>query len=139
MKAGFHYTKQVEFADTDMGGIVHFSRFFRYMEEAEHHFLRSKGLSIMMQVDGAPHGIPRVSATCDFKSPAYFEDSLAITVEVQRLGNSSLHYGFEISRNETLLAVGKLVAVFCLMESGQKPKAVPIPPWIRDRLEGKSS
>ena len=32
----FHTTRRIQFAETDMAGIVHFSNFFRYMEEAEH-------------------------------------------------------------------------------------------------------
>jgi acyl-CoA thioester hydrolase len=30
----FKLTRRVEFAETDMAGIVHFSNFFRYMESA---------------------------------------------------------------------------------------------------------
>ena len=47
----FHSRQRVEFADTDMAGIVHFANFFRYMERAEHEFLRSLGLSVHA-VDG---------------------------------------------------------------------------------------
>ena len=36
----FRTTRLVEFGDTDMAGIVHFANFFRYMESAEHAFLR---------------------------------------------------------------------------------------------------
>src|SRR5213078_989612 len=46
MPAVFRTTRRVEFADTDMAGIVHFANFFRYMESAEHEFLRSHGLSV---------------------------------------------------------------------------------------------
>ncbi|MEM9599354.1 MAG: acyl-CoA thioesterase, partial [Acidobacteriota bacterium] len=31
--------RRIEFADTDMARIVHFSRFFDFMEAAEHEFL----------------------------------------------------------------------------------------------------
>ena len=45
---GFDFThqRQVEFAETDMAGIVHFANFFRWMESAEHAFLRSLGHSV---------------------------------------------------------------------------------------------
>ncbi len=45
MATPFCYRRLVQFAETDMGGIVHFSNFFRYMEEAEHAMLRSFGLN----------------------------------------------------------------------------------------------
>ena len=39
----FKATRQVEFSETDMAGIMHFSNFFRFMETAEHGFYRSLG------------------------------------------------------------------------------------------------
>src|SRR3954454_25408688 len=36
MPTPFKISRLVEFADTDMAGIMHFSAFFRFMEAAEH-------------------------------------------------------------------------------------------------------
>src|SRR5689334_6065032 len=44
--AGFRYTRRVQFSETDMAGIVHFSAYFRFMEEAEHALWRAAGVSI---------------------------------------------------------------------------------------------
>ena len=38
MACEFKLTRQVEFSETDMAGIMHFSNFFRFMEAAEHAF-----------------------------------------------------------------------------------------------------
>src|SRR5437764_115219 len=35
--------RKVEYADTDMSGIVHFARFLVFMENAEHAFLKAVG------------------------------------------------------------------------------------------------
>ena len=35
------FTRRVEFGDTDLAGIMHFSNFFRFMEAAETDFLRA--------------------------------------------------------------------------------------------------
>ena len=43
--SSFTTRRRIEFADTDMGGIVHFSRYFIFMETAEHQFLESLGIS----------------------------------------------------------------------------------------------
>lgn len=60
MTAQFITTRRVEFADTDMAGIIHFANYYRYMEEAEHAFFRSLGLRIMQsQPDGSVIGWPR--------------------------------------------------------------------------------
>jgi acyl-CoA thioester hydrolase len=43
MPCEFRITRRVEFSETDMAGIVHFSNFFRYMETAEHAFFPVTG------------------------------------------------------------------------------------------------
>ena len=77
---GFRYSRRVQFADTDLVGIVHFSMFFRYMEEAEHALWRAAGLPVVQGADDA--GWPRVSATFDYKAPLRFEDEFDVEVEL---------------------------------------------------------
>ena len=134
--ADFIYNRQVQFAETDMGGIVHFSSFFRYMEEAEHYFLQSLGLSVVMHLDGKKVGMPRVSAKCDFHNPARFQDSLQIFVKLHKLGTSSLSYAIDIKKGDTLLATGNIVAVLCELNDQLPPKSIPIPKAMRDLLIG---
>ncbi len=134
--ADFIHNRQVQFAETDMGGIVHFSSFFRYMEEAEHAFLQSLGLSVVMYLDGKRIGMPRVSAKCDFHHPARFQDTLQIFVKLQRLGTSSLSYTIDIKKGDLLLATGSIVAVLCELVDQSPPKSIPIPKTMRDLLIG---
>ena len=42
----FKLTRRIEFAETDMAGIVHFANFYRMMEVTEHAFFRSLGFSL---------------------------------------------------------------------------------------------
>ena len=129
MTAQFITTRRVEFADTDMAGIIHFANYYRYMEEAEHSFFRSLGLSIMQsQSDGSVIGWPRVSASCSFEAPAYFEDALEVRLNVVRKGVKSLNYEIEFWRGETRLAHGKLKTVCCVCRFGQPLESIPIPP-----------
>ena len=46
MATGFRYSRRVQFSETDLAGIAHFSAYFRFMEEAEHALWRAAGLSI---------------------------------------------------------------------------------------------
>jgi YbgC/YbaW family acyl-CoA thioester hydrolase len=70
MAAHFVTKRRVEFSDTDMAGIIHFASYYRYMEEAEHQFFRSLGLTVMQKVDDhTVLGWPRVSANCTFEAP----------------------------------------------------------------------
>ena len=78
MPSEFKVVRRVEFSETDMAGIVHYSNFFRYMESAEHAFFRALGFSIVTTATDPPVGWPRVHASCDYRQPLRFEDEVEI-------------------------------------------------------------
>jgi acyl-CoA thioester hydrolase len=135
----FRSSRRIEFHETDMAGIAHFSNFFRWMECAEIDFLRSRGLSVMMTFDGEELGFPRVSASCDYVKPVYFQEMVDIDVTIARLGEKSVTYAFEFSRGGETVARGKLTSVCCRVGPGVIVGAVPIPAGLRERLEGTSA
>jgi YbgC/YbaW family acyl-CoA thioester hydrolase len=135
MPTPFRTQRRVEFADTDMAGIIHFSNFFRYMEAAEVDFLRSRGLSVSMILDGHRLSFPRVAASCDFLRPARFEDVLEIAVSLQKLGRKSVTYAFEFFKGEELIARGQVSSVCCRLLPDGPLESVEIPPVIRRALE----
>jgi YbgC/YbaW family acyl-CoA thioester hydrolase len=130
----FRTTRRVEFYDTDMAGIVHFSNFFRFMESVEVEFLRSLGVSVRLPWGPEMIGFPRVSASCDYLRPARFEDLLDVTVTVDKVGRSSVAYAFEFGKDGEVIARGKITAVCCRVE-GDKFESTPIPDEIRELLE----
>ena len=132
----FHITRRVEFHETDMAGIVHFSNFFRYMEFAEREFLRERGISFTLPWEGERLGFPRVSASCDYVRPARFDDMLDIAVTIDRLGEKSVTYAFEFARGGEVLARGKVTSVCCRVGPDHALEAIAIPASYRQRLEG---
>lgn len=131
----FTTTRFVEFSDTDMAGIAHFSSFFRYMEAAEHALLRSLGLSVHATLrEGEVVSFPRVNAQCDYHAPARCEDDLDIAVTVKRLGKSSVTYGFRFTRDDTPIATGQMTSVCCRFLPGKPPEPTPIPEEIVSKL-----
>ncbi len=139
MSAPFRTTRVVEFGDTDMAGIVHFARFFCYMEAAEHALLRSLGLSVTMDWEGEHISFPRVGASCDYLKPARFEDVLAVDVRVLKVGTRSITYGFDVHRGDELLARGQVTSVCCTVGPGRPLASRAIPPAIREKLERAQS
>lgn len=127
--------RRVEFANTDMAGIVHFANFYRWMEEAEHEYFRSLGLTIMQkQADGSYIGWPRVSAACHFEAPAYHEDLLEIRLRVERIGFKSLTFYVEFYRDEKRLAYGRMKTACCLCGLETGLKSIEIPASYRDMI-----
>jgi acyl-CoA thioester hydrolase len=133
----FRTTRRVEFCDTDMAGIAHFANFFRWMESAEVEFLRSRGLSVKIDWEGQALGFPRVSATCDFKRPARFQDELEITVTIARIGAKSVTFAFEFSCRGEFLARGQVTSACCRVGPDHQLEAIEIPASYRQRLEGE--
>jgi acyl-CoA thioester hydrolase len=136
MPAAFKTTRRVQFADTDMAGIVHFSTFFNYFEEAEHEMFRACGTSIMQrQPDGSIVGWPRVAASCSFETPARYDDVLEIRLAEMKVGTKSLTQLWEVWRGATRLCRGELKTVCCAFQPGEPMTSIEIPTELREQLE----
>lgn len=131
----FRLQRRVDFCDTDLAGIVHFSNFFRYMEAAEVAFLRERGLNVSLEWRGQYLGFPRVSVNCDYISPARFDDILAIDVRLDKLGTKSVTYAFEFSRADAVIARGKMTSVCCRVGPDRSIEPMEIPKDIRALIE----
>jgi acyl-CoA thioester hydrolase len=128
--------RKVEYVDTDMSGIVHFSRFLVFMENAEHAFLKGIGADVQWRdEEGREIGWPRVSISCEYLSPARFGDELEVHLQVVRKGIRSMTYGFEVRRGDMTLARGRTTCACCVLNDPTGIKAIPIPQWIADRIE----
>lgn len=134
MSQSFQTTRRVEFRDTDAAGIVHFSAFLIYMEQAEHEFLRSLGLSVHHQLEDASMSWPRVSVHCDFRSPAKFEQVLDVSLSIDQLGSRSVTYRLRFEHEGRRLAEGTITAVCCQVRPGVPPKSMDIPGWFKEKL-----
>jgi acyl-CoA thioester hydrolase len=139
MACEFKMTRRVEFADTDMAGIMHFANFFRFMESAEHAFYRSLGFSVDME-KSLGCGWPRVAASCEYKRPLRFEDEVEIHLLVRELRNRSIGFEFVFRKtdgaNRAEVARGRLTVVCVARDdtTGQM-KAVSIPPAVRAKIQ----
>ena len=91
-------TKKIEFSETDMAGLVHFSNYFRYMEVAERDFFESLGLNLIQSAPKDLVGYPRTRAECKFSAPLRFGDTVKIHLAVKALKDRSIDYQFRLYR-----------------------------------------
>jgi YbgC/YbaW family acyl-CoA thioester hydrolase len=135
----FKAIRRVEFSDTDMAGIMHYSNFFRFMETAEHAFFRSLGFSIFADKVEPLIGWPRVHAQCDFKSPLYFEDEVEIHLLVSEKKSKALSYIFRFRKlNATPpveVARGALTVVCVRKRPDGTMEACAIPHAVAGKIE----
>ncbi|RYD55474.1 MAG: acyl-CoA thioesterase [Verrucomicrobiaceae bacterium] len=133
----FKLTRRIEFSETDMAGIVHFSNFFRMMESTEHAFFRSLGFSIHGHEPERTVGWPRVNATCEYLRPLRFEDEVEIHLLVAEVRTRSIRYQFTFRKvsDGSEIARGQIAAVCaCVEKATGKLAAVAIPDPIRAQI-----
>ena len=143
MPGEFSIRRRIQFAETDMAGIVHFANYFRWMEEVEHAFFRSLGLSVAMTLDdgrggGQRIGWPRVNVGCEYYGPVKFEDEMELRLRITKVGGKSLSYEVDFLLGEKLIALGKSTSV-CCEHTPTGLRAIAIPPAIREKLEADAA
>ena len=128
MPKEFRLKRRVQFYETDAAGIVHFSWFLRYMEEAEHAMWRAAGLSIAPQ--GSEIGWPRVAASIEFHRPLRFEDEFDVHLWIAAKDAGTIQYKAVMTRGETRIASGGFTVACVTRRSDGVMRRTDIPPEI---------
>ena len=136
----FEFQRRVEFSETDMAGIMHFSNFYRFMESAEHAFFRSLDHGVHQTVDGATVGWPRVQSSCDFCRPVRFEDTVTIRLTIEEIRRRSVRYAYTFllgdDDNVAVVATGRMTtACVRLDREVGEIESISIPDELREKLE----
>ncbi len=135
----FTQRRRVAFAETDLAGIVHFSNFFRYMEDCEHAFYRELGYSVhaMDDGEGGTVGWPRVHAEADYRQPLRFEEEFEVELLVAAVAAKTVTYRLrfwrELGEGRSLAAEGKVVVV-CVRMGASGMRSTEIPAAIRAKI-----
>jgi YbgC/YbaW family acyl-CoA thioester hydrolase len=125
--------RRVLFYELDSAGIVHFSNYFRYMEEAEHALWRHAGLSVAPA--NAEFGFPRVAVGIEYYKPLRFEDEFDIRVRIVALSARKIQYSCRLTRGDEKIATGSVTVVCVSLRPNEPMRAIPIPADIAAKLE----
>ncbi len=140
----FKMTRHVEFAETDMAGIMHFANYFRYMEAAEHAFFRSLDLSVHQSSKEGMIGFARVHASCDYLAPLRYQDEVEIHLLVAEKGSKSITYEaiFRKVNASGKSSVGEVIArgrwtVVCVAKdrNDEQMNSVTFPADVNSKIE----
>ena len=129
--------RRVQFYETDAAGIVHFSNYLRYLEEAEHALWRENGLSIAAR--DARLGWPRVAVSFDYRRPLRFEDEFEIHLRVEQVAQRTMRYACRIECRGELVAEGGMTIVCVEKQADRTMRAVMIPEDIAARFRPPGS
>jgi YbgC/YbaW family acyl-CoA thioester hydrolase len=122
----------VQFPETDASGFVHFTCFFKYVEEAEHAMWRAAGLSIAPP--DSTWGFPRIAASFEYRRPLRFEDEFDVHLQVVEKTAKTLRYRAVLSNDGEVVAEGSLTIICVKRLAGGGRKAADIPAEIADRF-----
>jgi YbgC/YbaW family acyl-CoA thioester hydrolase len=129
----FTYRRRVQFAETDLAGIVHFSVMFLYMEEAEHALWRAAGLSIADRA--SEYAWPRLAASMEFRNPLRFEEEFDVQLQISAIRTRMIEYACTIVRDQTVIASGTMTAACARTQPDGTMKAAELPAHLVDRLK----
>lgn len=120
---------RVRFCETDLMGIVHHSAYLVYFEAGRVEWLRRRGVTY---ADWAGHGIhlPVVEAHVGYKTPARFDDVLAVETTLGKLGAASMRFDYVLRRGDTVVADG-WTRLGCMDNTH---KVMRMPPHVRGVL-----
>lgn len=127
----------VRFSETDAAGLVHFTNFLRWAENAEADFFRANGLSVLTKNSaGTLFGFPRVAVHASYFAPARYADRIFVRIRPNVFpedGARSLSWCFRVFRAErggaeTLLAEGGWKTVYAEIDSAGRIRSGNVVP-----------
>ena len=109
----FSYLKKIFYKDIDQMGLVYYSRYFEFFEEARTELLNNMGIKVTT-IEDLGYFLPVISATCDYKEGAKLEDIIIVKTALQRMIGIKLKIVYEIYRKSDnhLLVSGHTMHVF---------------------------
>jgi len=131
--------RKIEFSETDMAGLVHFSNFFRYMEIAERDFFEEAGVDLVRTEPEDVVGWPRARADCKFSAPVRFGDTIDVHLAVKAVKDRSIEYQFRLFRREadggrTQAGKGAMATVLTRLGAEGELRSVELPAHVRERI-----
>jgi 1,4-dihydroxy-2-naphthoyl-CoA hydrolase len=123
----------VRMNDTDAAGVIYFANQLRIVHEVFEQFLDSVKLSVGHMLDNSDYLFPVIHAEADYKAPLRVSDPLTINMSVDRIGGSSVAFGFQIlDRHGKEVGTAKIVHVAVDKKTWKKR---PLPRELKDAFE----
>lgn len=114
--------KKIYYHDTDCGGVVYYSNYLKFLEEARTEFFSDKGLSIKeLAEQGTMFIVARQEI--DYKLPAFYGDILDVAAAVNNISAVRIDFDHEIKKDNQIVAKAKTIMV--CVDKTLKPKSIP--------------
>ncbi|MEH6445837.1 MAG: tol-pal system-associated acyl-CoA thioesterase [Oceanospirillaceae bacterium] len=123
----FEFPIRVYIEDTDIGGIVYYVNYLKFMERARTELLRANGLEQQALKEQGYLFVVK-SVACDYRASAKLDDQLIVTVAVDKFAAASVIFTQQVHSNKLLCSAQ--IEVVCVNAMNMKPTRFT--PQIRD-------
>ena len=117
-------TVRVYYEDTDMGGVVFYANYLKFMERGRTEWLRAVGVNQSELAAQEQRGFMVTALDIRYLKPARLDDLLQIESAITRMGRASLHFHQRICRNGELLTESN-IQVCCVETVNMRIAAIP--------------
>ena len=109
---------RVYYEDTDLGGVVYYANYLRFIERARSEWIRDLGIDQikMRNEEKAIFVVTKIKA--DYLSSAYFDDVLKVDTRIKVVSPVRAYFYQNIFRNEEAIFKAE-VCVTCTSNSGK--------------------
>ena len=123
MSKEFKHQIKVYYEDTDMGGVVYYANYLKFLERARTEALKLIGLSNKLLLDNHDALIIVKSCRIDYKKSAKLEDELLILSKVKSSTKTSFIMRQVITLEEKIISEAEVHLV--VIDREGKPKKIP--------------
>lgn len=127
------FDRPIAFEDVDAAGIVYFARLIGFAHGAMEHLFDDLPGGYRAVITQRGIGFPAVHVTTDFLAPIRYGDTARITAVLRKLGTTSLHPHFEMTRTSDGASIATTSHVHVCTSLATMTK-LPFPDDIRAAL-----
>ena len=109
---------RVYYEDTDLGGIVYYANYLRFIERARSEWLRDLGIDQIKMRNERDAIFVVTKLKVDYLLPAYFDDMLTVDTKIQTVSPVRAYFYQNIFRQEDVIFKAE-VSVTCTSTSGK--------------------
>ena len=109
---------RVYYEDTDLGGIVYYANYLRFIERARSEWLRDLGIDQIKMRNEQDAIFVVTKLKVDYLLPAYFDDMLTVDTKIQIVSPVRAYFYQNIFRQEDAIFKAE-VCVTCTSTSGK--------------------
>jgi acyl-CoA thioester hydrolase len=126
--------RRIYFEDTDVGGVVYYANYLRYLEQGRTEFLRARGFSVRALLEQG-YLIPVMRLEIDYIVPAILDDLIRVETTVQEITAATCTLSQQVIRvSDGEMLADARVTLACL---GPGKKARRFPRELMQALKGE--